>query len=43
MSPLELLRLCGVDMATPRPVQDALEVFEKYLEEMERLRGQSGD
>ena len=37
MYPLELLRLAGVDMEQKKPVEDALQVFSEYLNEMERL------
>lgn len=29
--PIELLKAAGVDMSTPKPVEDALSVFEEYL------------
>ncbi|MCX7748905.1 MAG: oligoendopeptidase F [Clostridia bacterium] len=35
--PLELLKKAGVDLSTPQPVQDALNVFEKILNELEKL------
>ncbi len=35
--PLELLKIAGVDLSTPQPVQDALNVFEKTLNELEEL------
>lgn len=35
--PLELLKKAGVDLSTPKPVQDALNVFEKTLEDLEKL------
>jgi len=34
--PIDLLAAAGVDMSTPQPVEDALGVFENYLEEFER-------
>ena len=37
MYPLELLKLAGVDMEQKKPVEDALQVFSEYLDEMERL------
>ena len=37
MPPVELLKLCGVDMSTAEPVKDALLVFSGLLEEMRRL------
>jgi len=30
--PIDLLAAAGVDMSTPKPVDDALSVFAKYLE-----------
>lgn len=35
--PLELLKKAGVDLSTPKPVQDALNEFEKTLDELEKL------
>jgi len=35
--PLELLRGAGVDMASPEPVQRALDVYDDYLDEMDDL------
>jgi oligoendopeptidase F len=35
--PLDLLKKAGVDLYTPKPVQDALNVFEKILNELEAL------
>jgi oligoendopeptidase F len=37
--PLNLLRNAGVDMESPEPVQDALKVFEKLLDQMVELTG----
>ncbi|WP_367565416.1 oligoendopeptidase F [Lacrimispora sp.] len=37
MTPIDLLKLCGVDMSTSKPVTDALAVFSELLEEMNRL------
>ncbi len=37
--PLELLKIAGVDLSTPQPIQDALNVFEKTLDELEELLG----
>ena len=34
---IDLLKGAGVDMTTSKPVEDALEVFEKLLDEMEDL------
>ena len=36
-SPIELLRLAGVDMAGKEPVEDALEVFEEYAGKLEKI------
>ena len=33
MHPIELLKLCGVDMSKPQVIQDALDVFDKLLDE----------
>lgn len=35
--PLDLLRMAGVDMEQKKPVEEALRVFTRYLDEMERL------
>ena len=35
--PIDLLRGAGVDMASPKPIQDALELFGELLDEMEQL------
>lgn len=35
--PLELLKIAGVDLSSPKPIEDALNVFEKTLEELEEL------
>lgn len=35
--PLELLKIAGVDLSNPQPIQDALDVFEKTLNELEEL------
>lgn len=35
MDPIDLLKICGVDMATSQPVHAALDVFEEYLTELE--------
>lgn len=37
MYPLDLLRMAGVDMEQKKPVEDALNVFAQYLDEMEGL------
>ncbi|MCD8097405.1 MAG: oligoendopeptidase F [Lachnospiraceae bacterium] len=38
--PLDLLHMAGVDMERKEPVEEALEVFKYYLDEMEELTGQ---
>lgn len=35
MDPIDLLKLCDVDMSTPQPIEEALDVFENYLNELE--------
>lgn len=37
MDPIDLLKLCGVDMTGPEPVREALKVFDEYLGELEKL------
>ena len=37
MDPIDLLKLCGVDMEKKEPVEEALKVFEQYLTELEKL------
>ncbi len=37
--PLELLKLAGVDMSTPEPIEAAMATFEELLDELERLIG----
>lgn len=37
MPPIELLKLCGVDMSKPEPVEEALMVFQELLGEFEEL------
>ncbi|MBO7402021.1 MAG: oligoendopeptidase F, partial [Lachnospiraceae bacterium] len=36
-SPIDLLRIAGVDMATPEPVNAGLRLFDELLGEMEEL------
>lgn len=36
MHPIELLKLCGVDMSNPQVIQEALDVFGDLLQEWER-------
>ena len=40
-SPMELLRGAGVDMTSPEPVNQALELFGSLLDEMESLMGET--
>ena len=35
--PVDLLKIAGVDLETPKPIQDALNVFDEILEELEKL------
>lgn len=35
--PIELLKGAGVDMATPKPIDDALDLFDKLIDEFEEL------
>jgi len=35
--PLELLKKAGVDLSSPEPIQDALNVFEQTLDQLEAL------
>lgn len=35
MDCIDLLKICGVDMTSKEPVENALQVFEEYLEKME--------
>lgn len=37
LSPIELLKLCDVDMTRPEPVQDALDLFGEYLGKFEKV------
>lgn len=37
MNPIDLLKLCDVDMTTPEPVQSALRLFGELLDEMDEL------
>lgn len=37
MTPIDLLKLCGVDMSTAEPVKDAISVFAGLIEEMREL------
>ncbi|MBQ9119606.1 MAG: oligoendopeptidase F [Lachnospiraceae bacterium] len=35
--PISLLKIAGVDMSSPAPIAEALQVFEGYLDELEKL------
>lgn len=35
--PIDLLKMAGVDMTSPQPIQDAMRLFEKMLDETEAL------
>lgn len=37
MAPVELLKIAGVNMEEPKPIQDALDVFGEILDEIEKL------
>ena len=37
MDSIDLLKIAGVDMTSPEPVQQALNVFEDLLSQMEEL------
>lgn len=37
MDPIDLLKLCGVDMTSGEPVEEALSIFEEYIGELEKL------
>lgn len=37
MAPVELLKIAGVNLETPAPIQEALDVFDGVLDEMEQL------
>ena len=36
-TPIELLKGAGVDMTSPKPVDDALDLFEQLIDEFEAL------
>jgi oligoendopeptidase F len=40
--PVELLQLAGVDMTTPRPIEDAMKIFENRLDQTEALLEELG-
>ena len=35
--PIEILKKAGVDMSTPKPIQDTMDLFAQMLDELERL------
>ncbi len=35
--PIEILKKAGIDMTTPRPIQDTMDLFGEMLDELERL------
>lgn len=37
MDPVDLLKICGVDMTSSHPVEEALKVFADYLKQLEEL------
>ena len=37
--PIELLKIAGVDMSTPEPIEKAMETFNALLDEFEKLVG----
>ena len=37
MAPVELLKIAGVNLETPAPIQDALNSFGEIIKEMEAL------
>jgi len=37
MDPIDLLKLCKVDMSSPDPVKEAIKTFDSYLSELEKL------
>ena len=36
-TPIELLKIAGVDMTSPQPVEDALRLFDELVDELEEL------
>jgi oligoendopeptidase F len=36
-TPIELLRIAGVDMESPKPIEDAMKRFEQLVDELEKL------
>ena len=41
MDPIDLLKICGVDMTKPEPVEEALDGFASYVEELEKLTAEA--
>lgn len=37
MDPVDLLKVCGVDVTSPEPVEEALKVFDDYLKQLEAV------
>ena len=37
LDPIELLKLAGVDLSTAAPIEEALQLFEELLDEMEEI------
>ena len=37
MYAIDMLKVAGVDMTTPKPIEDAMDLFEQLLKELERL------
>ncbi len=37
MYAIDMLKVAGVDMTTPKPIEDALALFEQLLGELEKL------
>ena len=36
MHPIELLKLCGIDMSKPQVIQEAIDVFGNLIEEYQK-------
>ena len=37
MYAIDMLKVAGVDMTTPKPIEDAMALFEQLLKELEEL------
>ncbi len=37
MYAIDMLKLAGVDMTTPKPIEDAMDLFEQLLTQLEKL------